>query len=62
MNMKKEGLEWSNIFSIVCFLFCFVLGLPQQISTMIPGNTCVSPRKTLKEQRNSKEMVNFPDR
>ena len=61
VTIQKEGLEWSNIFSIVYFLFRFVSGLPRQISMMIPGNTCVSPGKTLKEKGNSTKMAKSPD-
>ena len=34
---------------VFIFVFIFFLVLPRQISTMIPGNTCVSPGETLRE-------------
>ena len=61
-----EYIQYCLSFVLFCFILFFVFsGLThtaQQISTMIPGNTCVSPGKTQKEQRNSIKMANLQDR
>ena len=61
-----EYIQYCLSFVLSCFIIFFVFsGLThtaQQISTMIPGNTCVSPGKTQKEQRNSIKMANLQDR
>ena len=48
-----EYIQYCLSFVLFCFIIFFVFsGLThtaQQISTMIPGNTCVSPGKTQKD-------------
>ena len=61
-----EYIQYCLSFVLFCFIIFFVFSglthMAQQISTMIPGNTCVSPGKTQKEQRNSIKMANLQDR